>query len=81
MSDQNNQFGNSNKCFSKAEPRETVEMRCETFFAGFLIFWSCWTRILYTIKVFGENFSRPFYVSFSYVSFIEKMLNFTIVTA
>ena len=27
MSDQKNQFGNSNKCFSKVGPRETVEVR------------------------------------------------------
>ena len=36
MSDQNNQIGNSNKCFSKAERRETVEMRMKNVFCWFL---------------------------------------------
>ena len=36
MSDQNNQFENSNKCFTKAEPRETVEMHMQNTFCFFL---------------------------------------------
>ena len=53
MSDRNNQIGNSNKYFSKAEPREIV----------------CRTRIntIHNQSPWIK-FSGPFYVSFSYVS-------------
>ena len=76
MSDQNNQFGNSNKCLSKAEPPETVELNdfYWVFFKSFDL--AEQESILCTIKIFGQNFSGAFYISFSFVSLMEKNVEF-----